>query len=314
MTDFSGLLRPPPLRPGDTIGVAAPAGPFDPERFDFGRARLEAMGFPTVCPDQIYERDGFLAGRDEDRARTWNDLWSDPRIKAIFCARGGYGSMRILDLVDYERVRADPKIVVGFSDLTALLLALHQTTGLVCFHGPVVTSLADEEEDGLDHLTRLLTGLPVFPLEIDPDRVLMPGRTEGPLLGGNLTMLVHLMATPWLPDLSGAILFIEETGEAPYRVDRMLTTLRLAGLLERCAGIVLGHFENCGDAEALEGVLRGNLAGFHGPVAAGLPAGHGRPNLALPLGPRAVLDTELGLFGMVENYLDSSPTQVGPAF
>jgi len=297
------LIRPPAIKPGDLIGVAAPAGPFEPERFSAGLERLEALGFKLRVPDQIFDRDGYLAGSDQRRAETLIALLTDPEVKAVMAARGGYGSMRLLERLPLETLRKQPKILIGFSDLTALLLGLHRAAGLVTFHGPVVTSLAEADQAAIDHLKRLLTGQRVFPLGLEETRVIVPGRVEGPLLGGNLTLLVHLLATPWLPDLDGAILLIEDVGEALYRLDRMLTALKLSGVLSKCAGIIVGRLENCGPAEEIENLLDRTLADFPGPVLADFPAGHGPGNLALPLGPKAVLDTRTGTLDLVEPYL-----------
>ena len=291
------------LKEGDTIGVAAPAGPFPRERFDKGTARLRALGFHVVWPSQIYDRDGFLAGSDASRAQTLTRLWADEKVKAIIGARGGYGTMRILSMIDYSLLKANPKIIIGFSDLTALLMSCIKETGLVVFHGPVVTSLADADLDTAAHLKRMLTGEQVFPLALDRNGVMVRGRASGPLLGGNLTLLIHLLASRQLPDLEGAILFLEDVGEAPYRLDRKLTTLRAAGVLERCAGVLYGQFENCGPVQEVRDVLARNLNGFSGPAAC-VQAGHGSRNLTLPLGPRAMLDTDRMVLDMVEPYLN----------
>jgi len=297
------LIRPPALKPGDLIGVAAPAGPFEPDRFFAGLERLKSLGFEFKVPDQIFDRDGYLAGSDQRRSETLAALLADPDLKAVMAARGGYGSMRLLERLPLETLRQRPKILLGFSDLTALLLGLHQAAGLVTFHGPVVTSLAEADEATVDHLARLITGRKVFPLALSETRVIVPGRAAGPLLGGNLTLLVHLLPTPWRPDLDGAILLIEEVGEALYRLDRMLTALKLSGVLSKCAGVIVGHLENCGPAEEIERLLDRSLGDFPGPVLAGFPAGHGPRNLTLPLGPRAVLDTRAGTLDLLEPYL-----------
>jgi len=285
------------------VGVAAPAGPFNEARFKTGLARLESLGLKTRCPGDIFKQDGFLAGTDENRAETINTLLNDEEVRAIFCARGGYGSMRILDRINLSLIKAKPRIMIGFSDVTALLLALHHATGLVTFHGPVITSLSQADEETTSMLKRTLFGQPVFPLALKDIRVIMPGQAEGPLLGGNLTILIHLLATPVLPNLDGAILFLEDTGESPYRLDRMLTTLRLSGVLERCSGIIFGEFNDCGSSSEVHGVLERNLAGFHGPVVADFPVGHGSRNLTLPLGPRAILDTQARSLDLTEPYL-----------
>ena len=296
-------VRPAALPAGGLIGVAAPAGPFDRDRFQRGLSRLRLLGFDTLYPETIFQQSGFLAGRDRERAEVFNSMWTNDEVGLVIGARGGYGSMRILDQIDYDRIEAIPKAVLGFSDLTALLLAIHHRTGLVTFHGPMVTSLAEADDATVAHLARLLAGKPVFPIEIQPEHFIRPGHAQGPLLGGNLTMIIHLLSTSWLPDLSGAILFLEDVGEAPYRLDRMFTTLRLAGILDRIHGLILGSFQNCGTEEEIRDVIEQNLIDFSGPVVWGFPIGHGQRNLALPIGPRAVLDARAGLLDVIEPYL-----------
>lgn len=298
------LLLPPPLAPGDLIGVAAPAGPFDLDRFRAGLARLESLGYATRCPEQIFERNGFLAGSDDRRIETLNDLLRDDDVKAVIGARGGYGSMRILDRLDLTPLRTRPKILMGFSDLTALLLAVHRSLGLITFHGPVVTSLSDADDETVEHLSRLLSGRQAFPLSLQETLTLHPGRAEGPLIGGNLTLLLHLLPTAVLPDLDGAILFIEDVSEAPYRMDRMLTTLKMSGILERCAGVIVGRCENCGSEGDLLPLFEDALAHVSGPAIVNFPIGHGTRNFVLPIGPRALLDTDAGVLDIVEPFLD----------
>ena len=303
MSGQPGLNRPRALAPGDVIGVAAPAGPFPRDRFDAGLSRLRSLGFETLCPPRIFERDGYLAGSDATRAATLIELVTRPDVRAVIAARGGYGVMRILRQLDWRTFAENPKIIMGFSDITALLLALHQHAELVTFHGPVVTFLAEADEESLRHLQRLVSGDPVFPIAMESAEVLVRGRAEGPLLGGNLTLLVHLLASGWLPDMTGAILFIEDTGEPLYRLDRMITVLRLSGVLDRVRGIVCGYFEKCGTEEQVRDVLARTLSDFPGPVVVRFPCGHGPRNLALPVGPRAVLDTERMTLDVIEPYL-----------
>ena len=294
---------------GDTVGLAAPAGPAEEAKVRAGIRVLEDLGLKCRVPPEVFEKKGFLAGTDRTRARVLRDLLLDPEIRAIFCTRGGSGSLRLLPLLGLDRLPGPPKILVGFSDLTALLLAVHHVAGWVPFHGPVVASFASADEATSAHLADLLFGRKVFPLSLDQGhgvQVLVPGRAEGPLMGGNLTLLVHLIATPFRPNLEGAILFLEDAHEAPYRLDRMLTTLRLAGILDRLAGLVLGHFEDCGPPDEVRRVLEMNLADFPGPVVAEFPIGHGTRNLTLPIGPRALLDTQAQVLDLLEPCLAES--------
>jgi muramoyltetrapeptide carboxypeptidase len=291
---------------GDTVGLAAPAGPLEESQVRAGIEFLEGLGLKVRVPSEVFDREGFFSGTDQTRARVLRELLLDPDIRAVFCTRGGSGSLRLLPLLGLDRLPGPPKILVGFSDLTALLLALNLMAGWRPFHGPLVASFASADQATRAHLADLLFGRKVFPLSLAPGegiRVLKPGRAEGPLLGGNLTLLVHLLATPFRPNLEGAILFLEDAHEAPYRLDRMLTTLRLAGVLDRLAGLVLGHFDDCGPPDEVRRVLEMNLADFPGPVVADFPIGHGTRNLALPIGPRALLDTEALVLDLLEPYL-----------
>ena len=296
-------LLPPALKPGDLIGVTAPAGPFPPERFDAGLEALKNLGFQVKVPPGVFQRTGFLAGPDEERAAGLTAMFADKDVKAVIAARGGYGSMRLLDLIDFDAITQNPKMLIGFSDITTLLLAFQKSSGLVGIHGPVVTSLSDADDLTLSHFRRLITGEKVFPIQTTDMWTVRPGRAEGKLLGGNLTLLVHLLATPYLPDFDGAILFIEDISEASYRLDRLLITLKLAGLWERLAGVILGDFNRCGSPEEVRDIIQRVFSDFPGPVAAGFPFGHETRNLAMPVGVRAALDSESGTLDVIEPYL-----------
>jgi muramoyltetrapeptide carboxypeptidase len=296
-------LLAPALKPGDMIGVTAPAGPFPRERFDAGLDRLKAMGFEVAVPPGVFQKNGFLAGSDEERAAGLASIFADRNVKAVMAARGGYGSMRLLDRIDFETISRSPKTLIGFSDITTLLLAFQKTTGLVGIHGPVVTSLSEADDLTLSHFKRIITGETVFPIQPEGAWAVNPGRAEGRLLGGNLTLLVHLLATPYVPDLDGAILFLEDISEASYRLDRLLITLKLAGLWDRLAGVILGDFNRCGPPEEIRDIIQEVFSDFPGPVAAGFPFGHMKRNLALPVGVQAVLDSEAGTLDVLEPYL-----------
>lgn len=296
------MILPPPLKPGDLIGVAAPAGPFSLDRFEAGLARLEKMGFQTRCPDQIFDKNGFLAGKDEHRLHTLETLLFDPDIKAVICARGGYGAMRILEDVNYEKLKESPKFFIGFSDLTALHLAFHNTIGLVSIHGPVVTSLAEADEETASHLFKLVCGQNPFPIHPANTVALRPGRARGRLLGGNMTLFVHLLATQWMPALDGAVLFLEDVSESPYRVDRMLMTLKLSGVLGRVKGVILGDFNDCGPDNEISAILADGFSDFSGPVLSGFPIGHKTKNLALPYGLEVEMDADAGCLDLKEPY------------
>lgn len=286
------LRKPRRLRPGAVIGIAAPASPFDRESLDRGVEVLHGMGFETVIPEGLSTAQGYLAAPDEKRAAVLQRLFEDARVEAVFCARGGYGSLRILPLLDYDRIAAHPKIFIGFSDVSALLSAITMRCGFAAFHGPVVTTLADSAESTR---TALLAAIASdVPLVISsPSAVTVrPGRAAGVVCGGNLTTLCHLLGTPFQPAFRNRILFLEDRGEAAYRIDRMLTQLKLAGCLEGLRGVILGGFADCGPDREIFDIVQSRLADASVPILGGVPAGHAEPNLTLPLGIPAVLDAD----------------------
>lgn len=284
------LRKPRRLRAGAVIGIAAPASPFDRESFDRGLEVLHGMGFETLIPKGLSVAQGYLAGTDQHRAALLQRLFEDARVDAIVCARGGYGSLRILPLLDYDRIAAHPKIFLGFSDVTALLSAITGRCAFAAFHGPVVTSLADASESTRTGLLAAITG--GEPLVLSPSTAvtIRAGRAAGIVCGGNLTTLCHLVGTPFQPSLRNRILFLEDRGEAPYRIDRMLTQLKQAGCLEGIRGLILGCFTGCGSDQEIFEVVGDRFPDASVPILAGLPAGHAEPNLTLPLGINALLD------------------------
>lgn len=289
------MRRPPPLRAGDVVRVIAPGSGFEPAAFEAGLAVLrDRLGLKPRFRDDITARDGYLAGDDRRRLAEWNEAVGDGEARAIFCARGGYGATRLLPHIDPAPLLARPRLLVGFSDVTALHALLNRA-GLATLHGPVVTQLGRSPADAVTHLEALLLGA-VFSSLDGPGRgltgtaTIRPGTVSGPLLGGSLTLLAHLCGTPWLPRLRGAVLFIEDVGERPYKLDRYLTQLRLSGALDGVAGVAVGQLSGCDDGggEAAAAVRR-LVAELGVPAIEGLPAGHEDRNLALPLGPRATL-------------------------
>jgi len=279
------------LKPGDLIGVCSPAGPVEKEELRPGIDALESLGFRVHLSPHCLMKKAYLAGADELRLQDLHDLFQDHRVKAIICARGGYGSLRLLDRIDFELIAKHPKILVGYSDLTALLLAVYKRAHLVTLHGPMLRDMTKNRGSNLDFLSKLMTSRESVTMRFGGAKVLRKGRAAGKLLGGNLSLITHMLGTSFMPSLQGALLFLEERGEAPYRVDRMLTHLRLSGLLNRCAGIMTGSFEDCGEPSAVEALIRERLGDLHLPVMIGLAIGHGEVNTALPIGVKAVLDT-----------------------
>jgi muramoyltetrapeptide carboxypeptidase len=288
------LVKPPALRPGDTIGIAAPGSPFDQQAFERGVAVLESMGLQVKIPENLFARQGYLAGSDTERASQLMKLFEDESVRAIMCARGGFGSMKLLPLLDFETVCARPKIVVGFSDITALLLAIYYRCGMVTFHGPLVTTLKKHSEKTCTALMDSFSSSRPPALKSPNPVVLKPGQASGPVVGGNLTVLTHLMGTPYEPRFEGHVLFLEDRGEAPYRIDRMLSQLRLAGLLDGLAGVILGSFHDCGPVEDVYEIVKQAFDHTDIPVLAGFDLGHGTDNLTVPIGVKAQMDTEDG--------------------
>ncbi len=289
---LESVIIPRRLARGDLIGIAAPASPFDAAEFERGVAVLESMGLRVYVPDAIYRRNRYLAGSDFERAELLNGLFANQRIKAIMCSRGGFGSGRLLQFLDYALIKKNPKIFVGFSDITAILSALYTKCGLVTYHGPVMTSLGDADIATRDSLEAVLMSGRKILMEPENGVVIQKGFAAGPVSGGNLSILCHLIGTPVQPDYSGHILFIEERGEAPYRIDRMLTHLKQSGCFDGIVGLIVGSFEGCGDySEALE-IFTDIIKDFTFPALAGFQAGHTATNITIPMGLGAGLDTD----------------------
>lgn len=305
-------IYPPCLNPGDTVGVVAPASPPpNPKNIDRSVNALARLGFRARLGRHVRRRHGYLAGSDRERAADLMQMFTDPEVRAILCVRGGYGAGRLLPLLDYAVIRRHPKIFVGYSDITVLHCALLQRAGLVSFHGPMLNS--DWVKPRVPRFTRasflrtLTQTTPPGSISQGYHRrtvkILRPGRATGSLIGGNLTLLCSLLGTPWQPSFRGAILFVEDLDEPPYRFDRMLTQLLHAGLLSQVAGVAVGLNAGCEDPKArrsreyrqtLEDVLRERLLPLRVPVVMGLPFGHVPTNATLPVGAPAVLDARRG--------------------
>ena len=306
----AALTYPPLLLPGDTIGIAAPASPPDkPEVIDEAIHRFTALGFTIKPGKHLWQRTGYLAGGDKERAADINTLFADPDVKGIFALRGGYGSCRILPLLDYDVIRANPKPLIGYSDITAMHLAILVKTGLATFHGSNASSafepanMASCQKMLMGHGNRRTPGggpQVLFSRSHANDvlgKTLVPGRVTGPLLGGNFTCLLRLLATPYQPDFRGAILFLEDTGEKAYRIDGMFTHLRLAGILPQIGGLVLGQFDYQSDpkeASRIEECLQREAERIGVPCVSGAPIGHFPEQIVVPQGVSAELDADAG--------------------
>ena len=296
------MLRPSVLREGDLVALVAPSGWVRPERVADQVKVLESWGLRARVGDHALHRHRFLAGTDEERLADFNDALRDEEVRGIWCLRGGYGAQRITDDLDFAAAAADPKLVIGFSDITAIHLALWCTTGLPTVHGPTA-SYADPgaghpTEAGAHHA--LMTAEPVLVAADEREsrfEVRVPGRAEGVLLGGNLTLLAGSVGTGHRPDLRGAILLLEDVTDEPYRIDRYLVQLKRAGWLDGIAGVAVGQFTDCVDPDGnatLPGVLSDQLASLGVPVLGGLPIGHGDEQTAVGLGVPAILDATAG--------------------
>jgi len=297
-------LRPPLLKKGDTIGLAAPAGPIGEDVLRQGLQLLRDCGIKKVrYASDIDRHENYLAGSDQRRLEELHQLWDDDDVKAIFAVRGGYGCARLLPRLDFDLIRRKPKILVGFSDLTILLNVIHRQTGLVTFHGPMLSTLARDGREVLESTLNELTVHAQQNLKIKGLEILRPGQAQGPLLGGNLTCLAHLLATPYEPAWNGAILLLEDINEPAYRVDRILTQLSLAGRLDAVAGIILGDFldSSVQSISDLDLVWQRTLAltPENIPVWANFPAGHGRRNLLLPIGRTVNMDSDTATLKLI---------------
>jgi len=301
---MESVIIPRRLVKGDLIGIAAPASSFNVADFVSGASVLESMGFRLTIPEGIYRRRGYLAGSDVERAELLNELFKNRQVKAIICARGGFGSTRLLQYLDYKAIRKNPKIFVGFSDITAILSALYIKCRLVTYHGPVVTTLGQADRATRESLISVLLSDSKFELKLEKCFVMQSGVAEGPVAGGNLSILCSLMGTPAQPDYNRRILFLEERGEAPYRIDRMMIQMKQAGCLERLAGLILGSFEGCGQYNEIMEIVADIIRDFDFPVMAGLEAGHGRTNLAFPMGIVARFDTEQKMLFFSKDFLE----------
>jgi len=291
-------LKPKALRTGAVIGVVAPASPVRKEFIDPGVAELERLGFRTRLGKRIFHRGRYTAGSAEDRLQDWIELWEDPDVSALFCARGGYGSMDLLTRLPAERARENPKAVLGASDATALLLFLMSGAGLVSFHGPMVAQQIARGDYDRENLLRVLGSVEApGRIAVETAERLHRGAAEGPLLGGCLSIVAALAGTRFLPSFDGAILFLEDTQTKPYQIDRMLTQLRLAGLLDGVRGLVFGEMPGCeqhpDQGYTLKEMLRDWTSYLRVPVLYGFPSGHTRSKgLTLPLGARVRLDDD----------------------
>jgi len=310
-------VKPPRLKVGDTVGLINPAGAtFHPDDVNIARETLAALGLKMAQGKHLLDQYGYLAGTDINRAEDVNSMFSDPSVNAIITLRGGWGCNRILDMLDYQTIAKNPKILMGYSDITSLLLALQAKTGLVTFHGPVGTSTWNKFST--DFVKRLLFKASAFSMENPKEigdnltqtenRILTihPGKSRGTLQGGNLAVLTSMIGSDYLPTFKDSILFLEDVGEDIYRIDRMLTQLRLAGILNDISGFVFGKCSKCGPGDGyssltLEQVLDDHIKPLGIPAWYGSMIGHISEKFTMPLGVKAEIDAKLGRISLLES-------------
>lgn len=305
--DERPVIKPPRLRPGHTVGLVTPAGAiFDEGEIREAEAALARLGLRTKRGAHVLDRHGYLGGTDVGRAADIMTMFRDPEVKAILPLRGGWGCARLLPYLDYDVIRANPKIVCGYSDITALLTAIYARTGLVTFHGPVGTSTWNDFST--DSFRRVLFGAetPVLrPAEGTRVETMNPGVARGRLLGGNLSVLSGIVGTGFVPEGDGHILFLEEVSEEPYRIDRMITQLKLSGLLRRVTGLVFGDCRDCAPETgyvslSLLSVLDDHLRSLGMPAFYGTAIGHVANKFTLPVGVLAEMDANTGTIRLLE--------------
>jgi muramoyltetrapeptide carboxypeptidase len=310
------VLKPRRLGPGDTVALVAPASAtFQTIELQIARESLEALGLKVKVGGHVLDRHGYLAGRDQDRATDINNYFADPSVRAVLPLRGGWGSSRLLPYLEFDTIRRNPKVVLGFSDITALLLSIHARTGLITFHGP--NGMGRWDEFSVGWVKRILFDGDAVTLQNPREKgeflvqtehrvqTITPGTARGRILGGNLTVFSAIVGSPYLPAFDGAILFLEDVGEDIYRVDRMMTTLKLAGILGRLAGFVFGTCSECEPGQGfgsltLEEVFNDHVRPLKIPAWQGAMIGHRQPQFTIPVGVQVEIDATAGTIRMLE--------------
>lgn len=305
------FVKPKALKKGDTIGIVAPASPHSSDdKLKNGIKYLQQLGYKVVIGKHTNDKMGYLAGSDKSRASDINNFFGDKNIKAIFCTRGGYGSHRILELIDYNIIKRNPKIFVGYSDITALQLAIFKKTGLITFAGPMVIPDLSEKlsVDSEEHFWKCLTvpkpiGV-ISSFQNKKTNVLTHGKVYGNILGGNLSVLAALVGTPYLPSFKNSVLILEDIDERPYRIDRMLHQLKLADWLDNFSGVLLGDFSTCLPEKNkpslnLEEIFKSVFKKI--PIITDFRFGHIRNSITIPYGIKVKLDTKKNEISFLEN-------------
>lgn len=310
-------IKPPKLYKGDTIGLIAPGSYITQSQLDKSIKNFEELGYKVKYSKNILSKHGYLAGYDYERAADIHEMFADKEVDAIAAVRGGYGCARILPMLDYSLIRSNPKILIGYSDVTSLLYGIYKKTGLVCFHGPVGISTFNDYS--IEHFKNILSNpassyeMKNLPEEDEQIYVISEGVAEGELVGGNLSIVVSMIGTEYDIDSKNKIIFLEEIGEEPYRIDRMLTQMRQSGKFDGCKAIALGVFERCEAREndpefpkslTLKQVLQDRLGDLGVPVIYGLSFGHITNKFTIPFGVNARLDTYNKKLTLLEKAVD----------
>ena len=287
------------LSKGSLVALVAPAGPFDADKYEKGMQLLRTAGYEVSPGKNILKRQGYLAGTDLERLEDLTKAVLDPKVEAIICIRGGYGSGRLLSQLPFAAFRDNPKIFIGHSDITFLHLGLLSGPGWTTFHGPNLTGMSESSQK-TESVLEVLSGEASYEWTFEPEQVLRSGVARGHVTGGNLSCLVHLIGTPYMPDMTGAFLLIEDCGEALYRLDRMINHLKLAGILQLLGAILLGEFTGCGENSDICKMVMYHVQDYDFPVIHSLPFGHGDRNDVIPFGAPFLLDTDERVLKILE--------------
>ncbi|WP_182187833.1 S66 peptidase family protein [Pectinatus frisingensis] len=307
------MIKPQRLTGGNTIGIVSPASSIAKNEIKRMSETLKKKGYKIKIGQHAYEQKSYLAGPDEHRVADINDFFMDDTVDAIFCSRGGYGATRILDKLDYTAIKNNPKIFIGFSDITSIHLAIQKKCGLITFHGPMSNQLCSSYADyNMEYLTKALcSSEPIGQIntanDMPPLQTLSSGTASGKIIGGNLSLITALLATPYEIETKNAILFLEDVSESPYRIDRMLTQLLSSGKLQEVRGIILGEWINCTAKEmgdfTVQDIITDRLLPLNIPILTGLPIGHGRYNITIPEGTKVYMDAGKKIFCIQESAL-----------
>jgi len=304
------IIKPERLNIGDTIGIISPASPIFKEKLDKGINYLKNLGFNVKLGKHVYGERGYLSGTDEERASDLHELFSDNSVKAVFCSRGGYGSIRILKYIDFELIKKNPKIFVGYSDLTALEISMLVKNGLVTFYGPTVAEDFDNEIDysGFDLLLKIISfETNAYKADISVHNIVKGGKSTGILIGGCLSVFSSLLGTDYFPDLKDAIIFLEDTNEEPYRIDRYLSQLKLCGVFNKACGLIFGKFTRCESKEKdykgpnVDEIIKDTASNLDIPVIKNLSFGHIKGKITIPVGIKATINTDKMYLSFDEN-------------